>query len=68
MAILEKDREEAYLKKTVAINPKYNDGWLGLALLEIKRENYDKALSYLSIAKYIDENNYKYYLFRRFSF
>ena len=63
MALLEKDRQETYLKKTVAINPEYNDGWLELAHIEINREDYDKALSYLSVAKYIDENNYKYYYY-----
>jgi tetratricopeptide (TPR) repeat protein len=63
MALLENDRKEAYLKKTVAINPDYEDGWLELAKLEINRGTYDKALSYLSTAKYIDENNYKYYYY-----
>ena len=63
MALLEKDREEAYLKKTVAINPEYKDGWIDLAKLEITRQDYDKAISYLNVAKYIDENNYRYYYY-----
>jgi len=63
MALLEHDREEAYLKKTVAINPNFKDGWIDLARLEISREDYDRALGYLGIAKYIDENDYRYYYY-----
>ncbi len=63
MALLEKDREEAYLKKTVAINPNFKDGWIDLARLEINKEAYEQALSYLGIAKYIDENDYRYYYY-----
>ncbi len=63
MALLEKDREEVYLKKTIAINPNFKDGWIDLARLEINKEAYEQALSYLSIAKYIDENDYRYYYY-----
>ncbi len=63
MALLEKDRQEAYLKKTVAINPNFKDGWLDLANIEINRSDFDNALSYLGIAKYIDENDYRYYYY-----
>lgn len=63
MALLEKDREEAYLKKTIAINPDFKDGWLDLARIEISRKDYDNALTYLGIAKYIDENDFRYYYY-----
>jgi tetratricopeptide (TPR) repeat protein len=63
MALLEKDREEAYLKKSLAINPNFKDGWIDLARLEISKNSYDKAISYLNIAKYIDENDYRYYYY-----
>ena len=63
MALLEHDREEAYLKKTIAINPNFQDGWLDLAKVEINKGSYDNALSYLGIAKYIDENDYRYYYY-----
>lgn len=63
MALLEKDREEAYLKKTVAINPNFKDGWIDLARLEIDKESYDRALTYLGVAKYIDENDFRYYYY-----
>ena len=63
MALLEKDREETYLKKAVAINPNFKDGWIDLARLEIGKEDYEQALSYLGIAKYIDDNDYRYYYY-----
>ncbi len=62
-ALTEKDREVAYLKKAIAINPDFGAGWVDLARVEIGKEDYDKALSYLSIAKYIDENDYRYYYY-----
>lgn len=63
MALLEKDRENAYLKKALAINPNFKDGWIDLARLEITKEDYEKALSFLSIAKYIDDSDYRYYYY-----
>ena len=63
MALLEKDREEAYLKKTIAINPNFKDGWIDLARLEINKESYEQALTYLGIAKYIDDSDYRYYYY-----
>lgn len=63
MALLEKDRELAYLKKAIAINPNFKDGWIDLAKLEINKEAYEQALTYLGIAKYIDDNDYRYYYY-----
>lgn len=63
MALLEKDREIAYLKKAIAINPDFKDGWIDLARVEIGNEDYDKALAFLGIAKYIDENDSRYYYY-----
>jgi tetratricopeptide (TPR) repeat protein len=63
MALLEKDREETYIKKSLAINPNFKDGWIDLARLEIAKDSYDKAISYLNVAKYIDENDYRYYYY-----
>lgn len=63
MALLEKDRETAYLKKAIAINPNFRDGWIDLARVEIGKEEYDKALSFLGIVKYIDENDFRYYYY-----
>ncbi len=63
MALLEKDRETTYLKKAVALNPNFRDGWVDLARLEIGKEDFEKALSFLGIAKYIDENDFRYYYY-----
>lgn len=63
MALLEKDREEAYLKKTLAINPNFKDGWIDLARLEIDKDSYEQALTYLGVAKYIDDSDYRYYYY-----
>lgn len=63
MALLEKDRETAYLKKAIAINPNFKDGWIDLARIEIGKDDYDKAISFLGIAKYIDENDFRYYYY-----
>ena len=63
MALLEKDRELVYLKKALAINPNFRDAWVDLARLEIAGNSYEKALSYLGIAKYIDENDHRYYYY-----
>lgn len=63
MALLEKDRENTYLKRAIAINPNFKDGWIDLARIEISKEDYDNALSFLGIAKYIDENDFRYYYY-----
>lgn len=63
MALLEKDREETYLKKSIAINPNFKDGWIDLARLEINKDSYDKAKYYLNISKYIDDNDCRYYYY-----
>ena len=64
MALLDKSREVEYLKKSLAINSKFQDGWLDLARVEIDRNNLDKASDYLGIIKYIDENNFRYYYYQ----
>ena len=63
MALLEKDREEVYLKKSVAINPNFKDGWIDLARLEIDKDSFEQALAFLGIAKYIDDSDYRYYYY-----
>lgn len=62
-ALSDKDRESVYLKKSVAINPNFTDGWLDLARLEISKENFDNAISFLDIVKYIDEVDFRYYYY-----
>lgn len=64
MALIDKDREIAYLKKSIAINTNFRDGWIDLARVQIERQNYESASRYLAIAKYIDENDFRYYYYQ----
>ena len=63
MALLEPDREFEYLKKAISINPDFKDAWIDLARVSLKKDNIDKAISYLRIAKYIDNSDYRYYYY-----
>lgn len=64
IAINDKSKELAYLKKCVALNNNYKDGWLDLARVEIERQNFDEAKTYLATAKHIDENDFRYYYYQ----
>ena len=64
MALLDKSREVPYLKKSVAINLDFKDGWIDLARTEIDNNKLDTASKYLAIAKYIDENDFRYYYYQ----
>ena len=63
MALLEPDREFEYLKKAISINPDFKDAWIDLARVSLKKDNIDKAVSYLRIAKYIDNSDCRYYYY-----
>lgn len=56
--------EVGYLKKSVEINPKFQDGWIDLARVMIEKGNLDLADKYLSNANYIDDNNFRYYYYQ----
>lgn len=64
MALLDKSREAAYLKKSVAINLQFKDGWIDLARTAIESNKLNQASDYLAIAKYIDENDFRYYYYQ----
>lgn len=64
MALYDKDREVPYLQKTLAIDLKNKDAWIDMARVEIERNNLRVAKNYLSIAKYIDENDFRYYYYQ----
>lgn len=63
MALLEPDRELEYVRKAISINPEFYEGWLDLAKLAVNKEHFEKALSYLSVVKYINDNDYRYYYY-----
>ncbi len=64
VALMDKSREVAYLKKSLAINIQFKDGWIDLARTEIEKNNFDSASNYLAIAKHIDENDFRYYYYQ----
>lgn len=64
IALKDKSKEIAYLKKAVAINMNYKDAWLDLGRVEIERGNYFEARKYLGVANYIDENDFRYYYYQ----
>lgn len=64
IALLDKTKESAYLKKSVAINMNFKDAWIDLGRIAIEQENFDEAKKYLKIANYIDENDFRYYYYQ----
>lgn len=63
LALLDSSTTLQYLKKCVAINMMFTDGWLELANFELNKQNFKNAGNYLKIVKSIDENNFKYYYY-----
>lgn len=64
IALKDKTKEIAYLKKAIAINMNYKDAWLDLGRVEIERGNFFEARKYLNVANYIDENDFRYYYYQ----
>lgn len=64
IALKDKSKEFVYLKKAIAINMNYKDAWIDLGRVEIERRNYEQANKYLGVAKYIDENDFRYYYYQ----
>ncbi len=64
VALNDKSKELAYLKKALAINPAFKDGWIDLARLQIERGEFNGARKHLQIAYYIDENDFRYYYYQ----
>lgn len=49
IALKDKSKEIAYLKKAVAINMNYKDAWIDLGRVEIERGNYFEAKNILAL-------------------
>lgn len=64
VALLDQDKKIIYLKKSLAINPLYDDAWIELAKTEIDKGNCLIAQKYLANAFYIDENDFRYYYYQ----
>jgi len=64
VALLDNSKKTIYLKKALAVNPLFEDGWIELAKNEINYGNYNIAQKYLANAFSIDENDFKYYYYQ----
>lgn len=64
IALKDKSKESAYLKKALSINMYFKDAWIDLGRIEIARENLTNAKKYLNVANYIDENDFRYYYYQ----
>ena len=64
VALQDKSRELEYMKKAVALNLAFIDGWAGLIQNALNKSNLEKASKYLAIVKYIDENDFRYYYYQ----
>lgn len=64
VAMSDASRKLEYLKKAVALDSNFTEGWLELSKMMIDTQNFATAKKYLAIAKYIDENNFKYYYYQ----
>lgn len=64
VALNDSSRKTEYLKKALALDITFTDAWLELAKTALDKSLYDTAKKYLIIAKYIDENNFKYYYYQ----
>ena len=53
-----------YLKKSVAINPNFRDGWIDLSRVMIEKGNFALAKKYLENAYYIDGSDFRYYYYQ----
>lgn len=60
----DKEKQVSYLKKALALNPKYASAWVELARINMENGNYYIAQQYLSNAYYIDENDFRYYYYQ----
>ena len=64
VALNNPDAELNYLKKSVAINPYFKDGWIDLSRIMIENGNLTMAKKYLENAYYIDGSDFSYYYYQ----
>jgi hypothetical protein len=51
VALTDKSKELAYLKKSVAVNKDFKDGWLDLARVEIESQHFQQRKKIFSCCK-----------------
>lgn len=64
IALTDPNVELNYLKKSVAINPNFKDGWIDLSRVMIEKGNLNLAKKYLENAYYIDGSDFRYYYYQ----
>ena len=64
LALNNPENELSYLKKSVAINPNFKDGWIDLSRVMIENGNLAQAKKYLENAYYLDGNDFRYYYYQ----
>ncbi len=64
IALNDKSKELAYLKKAIAINMNFKDAWIDLGRIAIEHQDFADANMYLNVANYIDENDFRYYYYQ----
>ena len=64
IALANPNVELNYLKKSVAINPNFKDGWIDLSRVMIEKGNLGLAKKYLENAYYLDDNDFRYYYYQ----
>ena len=64
IGLITPEKEIDYLKKSASININYQEAWIDLARIMIDKGNYKLAKDYLSIANYLDDNNFRYYYYQ----
>ena len=64
IALKDKSREVAFLKKAISINLKFKEAWIDLARVSIENDDYVNAKKYLRIAGNIGENDFRYYYYQ----
>ncbi len=64
VALSDKSKEIAYLKKAIAINMNFAEAWIDLGRVAYEQKKYTDAKNYLRIANYIDDNNFRSYYYQ----
>lgn len=64
IGLISPNKEIDYIKKSASINPKFQESWIDLARIMIENGNLKLAKDYLSVANYLDDNNFRYYYYQ----
>lgn len=63
-ALIEKDKKEYYLDKSLELNPFYLNTWFNYTETLLSKKEPQKAMAYLDCVKFIEENSHRYYYYK----